>query len=368
MPTTTEEEVSGLFNKTLLPSAQRTIPLAAVLVLVLLAVGCGARGGGSAGGSDGGEQTYELQLSHVVANETPKGAAALKFKELVEERSEGKIQVGVFPNSELYGDEDELQALQSGAVQMLAPTTSKFTTIAPQLQVLDLPFIFDEYEDISEVADPETAVGRSIYGNEDLANRDILVLGLWVDGFKQIASNSQVKSPEDLEGMQFRIQPAEALRSTYEAWGAQPTQIAFGELYNALQQGVIDGHENPYSVIHGSRANEVQDYIAESNHGANVSVATINQTFYDSLPEDLQQIVTESAREAAEYNLRIAEEDNQRGKERILESGSSEIYTLSDEERQRFKDVVVPSIWDEFSDEVGPEVIEELKERDEQRQ
>lgn len=344
--------------------------LTLILAVFAFFVGCGARSDGGAQGNGGGngERTYEIQLSHVVAEDTAKGRAAVRFEELVEERSEGRIQVEVFPNSELYGDEDELQALQSGAVEMLAPTTSKFTTVAPQLQVLDLPFIFDEYEDIPEVTAPDTEVGRVIYENEDLAERDIRVLGLWVDGFKQFASNTRIESPEDLEGLEMRVQPADVLRRMFETWGAQPSQVAFGELYNALQQGIVDGHENPYSVILGSRANEVQDYIPESNHGVNVSVATINQDFYDSLPEDLQEVVSQSALDAAEYNLEIAEEDNQEGKETIQEEGSTELYDLTPEQRQEFKDEVVPELWDDFSDEIGEDVIEELKEREEQAQ
>ncbi len=342
--------------------------LGGVFILTLLVVACGARGGGAGDGGNGEQETYEIQLSHVVAEDTAKGRAAIEFGELVEERSEGRITVDVFPNSELYGDDDELQALQSGAVQMLAPTTSKFTTIAPQLQVLDLPFIFESYDEISDVTAQDTEVGQVIYENEDLADRDIQVLGLWVDGFKQFAANTRIETPEDMQGLDIRVQPADVLRSMYTMWGAQPSQVSFGELYNALQQGVVDGHENPYSVMFGSRASEVQSYIAESNHGANVSVATINQEFFESLPEDLQQVVTESAEDAAEFNREIALEDNQEGKENIEEAGTSELYELTPEQRQAFKDEVVPELWDEFSDAIGEDAVEELKEREEQTQ
>lgn len=340
------------------------LPLAVVLSLVVLAAGCG-RGSGSEGGGGGGEgETYNIQLSHVVAEDTPKGLAAVRFAELAEERSDGRLQVEVFPNSELFGDEDELQAIQSGSVQMLAPTTSKFTTVAPQLQVLDLPFIFDSYDEIPEVTDPETEVGQVIYENEDLADRNMQVVGLWVDGFKQLAANERLETPEDLQGLDMRVQPSDVLRRMFETWGAEPSQVAFGELYTALQQGVVDGHENPYSVIFGSKTNEVQGYIPESNHGVNVSVAVINQDFYDSLPDDLQEVVTESGQDATEYGLEIAQQENQEGKENIREEGSTELYDLTDEQRQTFKDPVVPELWDEFSDVVGEDAVQELKERE----
>lgn len=340
--------------------------LVAGLLLAALVAGCGTRGGGAGdgGGENGEKKTYRIQLSHVVAPETPKGLAAEKFKELVEKKTDGRVTVEVYPNSELYGDEDELQAIQSGAVQMLAPTTSKFTTITPKFQVLDLPFIYDSYEDIPEVTAKDTEVGKLLYENEDLAKRNTKVLALWVDGLKQFTANDPIRQPEDFKGLKIRVQPADVLRRMFETWGAKTANISFGELYSALQQGVVDGHENPYSVIYGSKANEVQDYLTESNHGANVSVAVINQDFYDSLPEDLQQAVTEAAEEAAEYNLEVAEKENEEGKQQIIDDGETEVIELSEAERNAFKEVVVPDLWNQFADEIGPEAVTEIKERE----
>jgi C4-dicarboxylate-binding protein DctP len=334
-----------------------------VLVAALTLTGCGARGDGGQGGGGGEEQTYTIKLSHVVTEDTPKGLAAVKFKELVEEKSGGRIMVEVFPNSQLYGDEDEMQALQSGAVEILAPTTSKFTTIAPEMQVLDFPFIYDNYDELDEVTAPDTPVGQLIYENEDLASKNVKVLALWVDGFKEMAANTPIRQPEDFQRLKIRVQPADVLRVTFETWGAQPTNIAFAELYTALQQGVVSGHENPYSVIYGSKAYQVQPYITESNHGANVSVAAINQDFFDSLPPDLQQAITEAAEEAAAYNRDIALEQNTEGKKQILEAGTSEIIELSPEQRQAFKEQVVPEVWDQFADLVGEDTIAYLKDQ-----
>jgi C4-dicarboxylate-binding protein DctP len=331
--------------------------VALTLFTVLVLVSCG-RGGGQ-GGGDG--QDYTIQLSHVVAEDTPKGLAAVKFKELLEEKSDGQITVEVFPNSQLYGDEDEMQAIQSGSVEMIAPTTSKFTTISESMQVLDLPFIFDNYDELSTITARDTPVGQVLYENELLTSSNLKVLGLWPDGFKQFASNSPIRTPDDLRGLQVRVQPADILRSMFETWGAQPTTIAFGELYTALEQGVVTAHENPYSVILGSRTNQVQDFITESSHGINVSVAAINQDYFDSLPSDLQDAVIEAADEAASYGNEVALNENTDGKQQILQAGGTEIIELSPEERQAFRDVVVPQVWDQYADVIGQDVTEYLK-------
>ncbi|MGI8650108.1 MAG: DctP family TRAP transporter solute-binding subunit [Rubrobacter sp.] len=336
---------------------------ALIAVLLVVGVACGARGGGG-GGGEGGEN-FTIRLSHVVTPETPKGMASERFKELVEEGSEGRITVEIYPNSELYGDEDELQALQSGSVQMLAPATAKFTTIAPAIQVLDLPFIFDSVDEIPEVASPDTNVGQAIFENQDLRDRNIRVLGLWDNGLKQLSSDNEMRSPEDLQGLEFRIQPSDVLRSQFRAWGADATPLAFAEVYNALQQGVIDGQENPYSNIESQNMHTVQDYITVSNHGYIGYVLTINEEFYQSLPDDLKQVVDESAEEASAYNREIAEEVNDEALQVIEEEGSTEIIELTDEERQAFKDEVAPSVWEEYSDVICEDIIQELLEREE---
>lgn len=335
---------------------------------LLGAAGCGRGGGaGGGGGGGGGDAEHQIRFSHVVTEETPKGQAAVRFKELVEENSEGRISVEVYPNSELYGDEDELQALQSNSVQVLAPASAKFTTIAPALQVLDLPFIFESVDEIPEIASPDTEVGQAIFENEALAERSIRALGLWDNGLKQLSSNSEMRSPDDLGGLEFRIQPSDVLRSQFAAWDAEATPLAFAEVYNALQQGVIDGQENPYSNIESQNMHTVQDYISVSNHGYVGYVLVINEEFMSGLPEDLQEVVNNAATEASTYNREIAEELNEESRQIIEEEGSTEIIELSEEERQTFKAAVVPSVWEEYSDVIGEEIINELLEREGER-
>ena len=329
------------------------------LIALTMLIGCGLRGGGADKGEEG---SYTIKFAHVVTPETPKGLAAERFKELVEERSDGRITVEIYPNSQLYGDEDEMQALQSGSVQMLAPAGAKFGTIAPQLQVLDLPFLADSPEEIREVVSKDSEIGQAIYSNQELADSGIKVLGLWDLGLKQFASNTPIRTPEDLVGQKMRIQSgSDVLKDQMETWGASTTPMAFGEVFNALQQGVIDGLENTYANFYSQKMHTVQSYMTESNHGYIGYVLVINNDFFNQLPDDLQQAVIESADEATEYNREVAFQEDQEAKQNIEEAGTTEITELSEGERQVFKEEVVPGVWDRHADVIGPELIEELK-------
>ena len=335
---------------------RRVLGTAALVTLALGATACG----GARSGDGGGDGSYTIKFSHVVTPQTPKGQAAEKFKEIIDENCGDQMSVEIYPNSELYGDEDELQALQSGAVQMLAPASAKFTTIAPQLQVLDLPFLFDSVDDIPEVVSPDTEVGKAIYENQELADRNIKVLGLWDNGLKQLSSNRKMEKPADLKGLRFRIQPSDVLKSQFQKWGAQSTPMSFSEVYNALQQGVIDGQENPYSNIESQNMHTVQKHISESNHGYIGYVHTINNEFYESLPDDLKECVDTAAEESATYNREIAADLNEKAKQTIVDAGTTEITELTDEQRQAFKDAVVPTVWQQYADVIGQDLVDEL--------
>jgi C4-dicarboxylate-binding protein DctP len=340
----------------------RRAQLAALLLIATVALAaCGMRGAGAGGGGDAaGGDTFTIKFSHVVTPATPKGQAAEKFKEVVEQKSGGRIKVEVYPNSELYGDKDELQALQSNSVQMLAPASAKFTTIAPALQVLDLPFLFDTVDDIPKVVSPDSAAGKAIYENEALAANNIKVMGLWDNGLKQLSSNTEMRTPESLAGLSFRIQPSDVLRTQFEKWGASATPMAFSEVYNALQQGVVSGQENPYSNIESQNMHTVQRYITESNHGYVGYVLVINNQFFQSLPADLQTIVQESADEASTYNREVAAKLNADARTTIEQAGTTTITELTPEERQAFKDRVVPSVWQQYADVIGPDLVNDL--------
>ncbi|MBK7721340.1 MAG: DctP family TRAP transporter solute-binding subunit [Austwickia sp.] len=339
---------------------KRPVLVGVVVASALALAACGgARSEGTATAS-GGAQKYTIKFSHVVAPSAPKGKAALKFKELAESKSGGRLEVQVFSNSELYGDKDEFQALQSNSAQMLAPSTAKFTTVAPEVQVLDLPFLFDKPEDIAKIAAPETKVGKAIFDNQKLAAKNMKPLGLWDAGLKHLSSNKPMKSPADLAGLKMRIQPSDVLKVQFQTWKANPTPMAFSEVYNAMQQGVVDGGENPWSNIESQKMHTVQKHITESGHGYLGYILVINNTFYNGLPDDLKKVVTDAAKESGDYNRQVAEEVNQESKKKIQAAGTTTIYTPTDAERKALKDAVVPAVWNQFKDLIGAEIIDEL--------
>ena len=343
------------------PITRRTALAGAAVITSLALAACGgarSEGGGAAAGGEG--KTYTLKFSHVTTANTPKGKAAEEFKKILEEKSGGKITVEIYPNSELYGDKDELQALQSNSVQMLAPASAKFTTVAPELQVLDLPFLFDSVEDIPEVVSPDSKVGKAIYENDKLAKTGAKVIGLWDNGLKQLTANKELRKPADLKGQSFRIQPSDVLRTQFESWGGKATPMAFSEVYNALQQGVIDGQENTYSNIESQKMHTVQKHLTETNHGYIGYVLVVNQTWFSGLPQDLQKAVQESADEASEFNRKAAAEVNAEAKKKIEQAGKTTILVPTDAERQAFKDAVVPKVWEQYKDVIGAELIDEL--------
>lgn len=330
----------------------------AVTVLSLALVGCG--GARSGGGGAPADKTYTIKFSHVTTENTPKGKAAIRFKEVLEQKTNGRIKVEIYPNSQLYGDKDELQALQSNSVQMLAPSSAKFTTIAPQLQVLDLPFLFDSVADIPKVVAPDSVVGKAIFENKKLAESNVKVLGLWDNGLKQMTAHKELRKPADLAGLSFRIQPSDVLRSQFESWGANPTPMAFAEVYNALQQKVIDGQENTYSNTESQKMHTVQGHLTESNHGYIGYVLVVNTQFFTALPDDLKKALQEAVAESSTYNREVAEQVNAEAKAAIEKAGTTKILILSPEERKAFKDAVVPKVWNQYTDVIGKDLLDEL--------
>lgn len=325
--------------------------------------GCGLRGtaDGGGGNGDGGGKNYTIRFSHVHPAGTSKALAAERFKEVVEEKSEGKITVEIFPNGELYADEDGLQALQGDSVEMLAPAAGILTTLTPQIGLLDLPYLIEPGQTLEAVIVPGSKAEQAIYENDKLSENNVKILSLWDYGFKQIWSNKGVREPDDLRGQKLRIYGgSNELRDQMQAWGANPTPMALSEVYNALQQGTIDGFENGYTSVEALKANEVLDYVTVTNHGYNTFALIISKEFFDSLPEDLQKAVTEAVDEATAYNQKIALEQDNENKKVVQEAGATEFIQLSEEDQQVLRERVVPSVWNENADAIGQEAIDEL--------
>lgn len=295
-----------------------------------------------------------IKFSHVVADDTPKGKGALKFKELAEKYTNGAVKVEVYPNSTLYKDKEELEALQLGAVQIIAPSLAKFGPLGVrQFEVFDLPYIFDGYEDLHKVT--YGPVGKKLLAA--LEPKGIKGLAYWDNGFKVFSANKPLRKPEDFKGLKMRIQSSKVLEAQMRALGALPQVMAFSEVYQALQTGVVDGTENPPSNLYTQKMHEVQKYVTLSNHGYLGYAVIANKRFWDGLPDTIRTQLEIAMKEATEYVNDIAKEENEKALEAVRKAGTSEIIELTPEEKLALKKALIP-VHEEMAPRIGKEVIE----------
>lgn len=299
-----------------------------------------------------------IKFSHVVAGDTPKGKAAEKFKELAEKYTAGAVKVEVYPNSTLYKDREEMEALQLGAVQLLAPSLAKFGPLGvKEFEVFDLPYIFDGYADLHKVTNG--AVGRQLF--DKLEPRGIKGLAYWDNGFKSFSANTPIRTPEDLKGRKMRIQLSKVLEEQMRELKALPQVMAFSEVRQALQSGVVDGTENPISNLYTQGMHEVQKHLALTDHGYLGYAVITNKKFWDGLPARVRAQLDKAMREATEYANRIAKEENDMALEAVRASGRTEIAKLTDAERLAFKKVLIP-VHRKMAPRIGAELIESIYE------
>ncbi|MCB6179281.1 TRAP transporter substrate-binding protein [Rhodobacter sp. Har01] len=298
-----------------------------------------------------------IKFSHVVAPDTPKGKGAAKFEELAEKYTNGAVDVEVYPNSQLYKDKEELEALQLGAVQMLAPSLAKFGPLGVQdFEVFDLPFIFPSYEALHKVTEGE--VGKMLFGK--LAEKGITGLAYWDNGFKIMSANSPLNTPDDFLGLKMRIQSSKVLEAEMNALGAVPQVMAFSEVYQALQTGVVDGTENPPSNMFTQKMNEVQTHATVSNHGYLGYAVIVNKQFWDGLPADVRAGMELAMVEATAYANGIAKEENDKALQAMKDAGTTEFHDLTDEERAAWVAALEP-VHDEMAERIGAETIAAVK-------
>ena len=303
---------------------------------------------------------YTLKFSHVVSPNTPKGKAADFFEKRLEELSAGRIDVQVYPSSQLYKDNAVLKALRLNSVQMAAPSFSKFGKIVPQLALFDLPFIFKDLDHLHRVQDGE--VGTKL--KSMVTAKGIVALNFWDNGFKQLSSNAKpLLMPEDAKGQKFRIMSSKVLEAQFHAVGANPQMMPFSEVYSGLQQGVIDAAENPISNIYTKKFHEVQKYLSISDHGYLGYLVVMSKKFWKSLPEDLQRNVTQAMNEATEKEREYALELNKKQlgliQEYAKKTGKLEIFNLTAEQKNAWREKV-STIYPEFYSDrtIGKDLIE----------
>jgi C4-dicarboxylate-binding protein DctP len=295
-----------------------------------------------------------IKFSHVVAKDTPKGKAAEKFKALAEAATKGRVKIELYPNSTLYKDKEELEALQLGAVQMLAPSLAKFGPLGvKEFELFDLPFIFNDKQALYRVT--QGPIGQDML--KKLENKGIRGLAYWDNGFKMMTSNRPMRVPADMKGLKLRIQSSKVLDEQMRALGANPQVMAFSEVYQAMQTGVVDGSENPPSNIFTQKMHEVQKYLTVTNHGYIGYAVIVNKKFWDKLPADIRTELELAMKEATEYANNIAQQENDQALENIRKSGKTVIYVPTDVERSEWRKALLP-VHKAMEDRIGKELID----------
>ena len=309
-----------------------------------------------AAGSALAQQPIVIKFSHVVAADTPKGKGAEKFKELAEKALPGKVKIEVYPNSTLYKDGEEMEALSLGSVQLLAPSLAKFGPLGVrEFEVFDLPFMFDDYAELHKVT--EGPAGKALF--KKLEGKGIVGLAYWDNGFKVMSSNKPIKTPADAKGQKMRIQSSQVLSAQMKALGALPQTMAFSEVYQALQTGVVDGTENPPSNLYTQKMHEVQKNVTLTNHGYLGYAVITNKKFWDGLPADVRAGLERAMPEATKYANQIAKEENDQAMAKVKASGKSQVAELTPAERAAWKKALVP-VHKEMEGRIGKDTIQSV--------
>ena len=302
------------------------------------------------------QQPIIIKFSHVVAKDTPKGLAAEYFAKKADELTKGKVKVEIYANSTLYKDKEEMEALQLGAVQMLAPSLAKFGPLGvKEFEVFDLPYIFDDYNDLHKVT--QGPIGQQLMAK--LEPKGIKGLAYWDNGFKAFSLNTPIKTPADLKGKKMRIQSSKVLEEEIRALGGMPQVMAFSEVYNALMTGVVDGTENPISNLYTQKMHEVQKHLTITDHGYLGYAVIVNKKFWDALPSDVRGQLETAMKDSTAYANKMAKEQNDKDLDAVKKSGKTTVYVPTKEERMAFKKALVP-VHQKMEGRIGKEIIQSV--------
>ena len=300
---------------------------------------------------DPGEEV--IKFSHVTnTDKHPKGIAASLLEKRVNEEMNGKACVQVFPNSSLYNDDKVLEAMQSGDVQLAAPSLSKFEKYTKKFRIFDLPFLFKDIDAVDRFQNSED--GEKL--KQSMKRRGLVGLAFWHNGMKQLSANKPLIKPEDAKGLKFRVQASDVLVAQFEQLGANPQKMAFSEVYGALQTKTIDGCENPWSNIYGQKFFEVQDGITETNHGVLDYLVVASTEWLDGLKPDVRDQFLKILKEVTETRNSEVKKVDQDNRQKVAEAGST-IRTLTDEQRQAWVDAMKP-VWKKFEQDIGTDLLE----------
>ena len=305
------------------------------------------------GGNAWAQSPIVIKFSHVVAKDTPKGKAAEKFKELAEAATKGRVKIEVYANSTLYKDKEELEALQLGAVQILAPSMAKFGPLGvKEFELFDFPYLFTDQQSLERVTNGP--VGREML--KRLESKGLIGLSFWDNGFKIMSSNRSMHSPTDLKGLKLRIQASKVLDEQMRVLGANPQVMAFSEVYQALQTGVVDGLENVPSNLYTQKMHEVQKHMTVTNHGYIGYAVVVNKKFWEKLPADVRSQLDGAMKEATEYANKIAQQENEAALDAIRKSGKVTVYMPTDAEKAEWRKVMLP-VHKTMEERIGKDLI-----------
>ncbi|EJL03393.1 MULTISPECIES: TRAP transporter substrate-binding protein [Pseudomonas] len=293
-----------------------------------------------------------IKFSHVVGEQTPKGQGALMFKKLAEERLPGRVKVEVYPNSTLYGDDKEMEALLLGDVQIIARSLAKFDQYTKAVQLFDLPFLFDDIAAVDRFQ--QSPEGQKLL--KSMESKNITGLAYWHNGMKQLSANRPLRKPDDARGLTFRIQTSTVLQEQFKAVDAKAQPMIFSVVFQGLRTGLMNGTENPYSNFYDQKLNEVQKYVTETNHGILDYMLITTSDFWNGLPQDIRTELEKIVVESTAYANNEAQRLNQQDKQFVLDAKTTEIIALTPEERSAWRDKMKP-VWAKFEKDIGPDLI-----------
>lgn len=305
---------------------------------------------------EGLNEQITINFSHVVAENTPKGRTASKFAELVEEKTDGIVAVHLYTNGTLYNDSNEWEAVQNGNVDMIVPATAKISEHFPNWQILDLPFAFPNNKAVVDAY--EGKIGETLLN--ELEGSNVKGLGLWYDGFKQITNRKHpIKQPSDFDRLHFRAIPSGVVKEQFNQLNASTSEIRFNKTYENLKVNFLDGQENTFSNISTKKFYEHQPYLTMSSHGYLGHGVLINRDFWESLPDDIQELINEAMKEATDWGRRHAIEINDQHARQLRSNQTIDIYTLSTQERDQWKNALQP-VYTKTEQKVRDDLMDEL--------
>ena len=299
-----------------------------------------------------GDRPILIKFPHVTSPATPKGQTAERFRQLVEDRLDGKVIVEVYPSSQLMNDDDSLDALAFGEIHMIAVSLSKFDRLTRKFQLFDLPFLFNDLTAVEQFQ--ATAQGQKLL--DATSKQGIKGLAFWHNGMKQFGGPVPMRTPADAQGLKFRIMESDVLQEQINTIGGNPQKMAFGEVYQALQTGAVDAQENTWSNMYSSKFYEVQNYLTHSNHGYLGYLVATNTDFWEGLPPEVRDELAKILREVTVWGNEQASQINQLSMRKIADSGISRIVELSEEEKALWQ-ATMSSVWQKFEDQIGSENI-----------